>query len=289
MVTYIDHDIRSHHGKTIYMPEYMEGETGWGNLAIPNVYDAPDTVQKYPIGTALRCAERVYHYVKYGDDDSNAAGAGLGTGVEAGMLMSATGGKIASATVVTATAGESTITVTFAVDVVVNQFAGGYTFFSGVGSQWGCRVIGNTVAVTGASCVLTLEEPIPTFRAAVTTTNFSVCSSPWKDVVLHGGTSGEDYASAVGVFVGYSDENGQTLNVATEGLFGWIQTWGPTHMQANAFGGNATGERGAWANNKAFTAGGPDTTGMQYLGFLLHETVSGTNDDMPVVWLQLCP
>ena len=285
----INHDLRVVNGGTIAMPAYIEGETGWGNLAIPNVYATPDSIQQYPIGTAFREGERVYRYVKYGDDDSNAAGAGFGTGVEAGMLMSITAAKIASASVTTATAGATTITVKFGVDVTVNQLAGGYTFFSGIGSQWGCRVIGNTVALTGVNCVITLEQALPTTRVAISGTNFSVCKSPWKDVVLHGGTSNEDYASAVGVYVGYSDENGQTLNVATEGKWGWIQTWGPTHMQANAFGGNATGERGCWAMNKAFTAGAADTLGQQYLGFLLHETVSGTNDDMPIVWLQICP
>ena len=61
----VNHDIRSNQGRTIYMPEYYEGENGWGNLAIPNVYAADDATTLYPRGTRFVAGERSFYYSTY--------------------------------------------------------------------------------------------------------------------------------------------------------------------------------------------------------------------------------
>lgn len=60
-----NHDIRSNAGRTIYMPEYYRGEEGFGNLALPNVYNADDATALYPRGTKFVTGERVFFYGTY--------------------------------------------------------------------------------------------------------------------------------------------------------------------------------------------------------------------------------
>ncbi len=61
----VNHDIRSNAGRTLYMPEYYEGENGFGNLALPDVYAADDQTTLYPRGVKLVQGERVFYYGTY--------------------------------------------------------------------------------------------------------------------------------------------------------------------------------------------------------------------------------
>ena len=51
-------------GKTLYMPSFFEGEKGWGNLTLPNVYKA-DSIAQYPAGTKFQDGERIFYYDKF--------------------------------------------------------------------------------------------------------------------------------------------------------------------------------------------------------------------------------
>ncbi len=72
----VNHDLRSNHGRTIYMPEYYSGELGWGNLALPNVYAADDAITQYPRGTKLVMGDRVFFYGTYRGVRQSSASAG---------------------------------------------------------------------------------------------------------------------------------------------------------------------------------------------------------------------
>lgn len=80
-MTKTNHDLRSNHGRTIYMPEYCNGEVGWTNLELPNVYAADDAATLYPRGTRLVQGERSFYYGTY-----------LGVLANAGTSVSATNG-----------------------------------------------------------------------------------------------------------------------------------------------------------------------------------------------------
>lgn len=63
--TRVNHDLRSNHGRTLWMPEYFEGENGWTNLQLPNVYAADDQTALYPRGTRLTQGNRSFYYGTY--------------------------------------------------------------------------------------------------------------------------------------------------------------------------------------------------------------------------------
>lgn len=253
------------------------------------MFNIPTATAEYDVGTRGYADERAFRYVKFGDVDGSASvwASGTGTSVESGFLMASTSKKIESASVVTAVDGAYTITVTLGVDATLDEYAGGYTYFHSVGgAQWGCRVEGNTAATTGNNVVFTLEAPLPAFTGTISGTNFSVNKSPWMGVVAQSGGTNEVFSSVLGVFIQYSSG---TDTLTTEDYYGWIQTWGPVQMQADAFGGNATLERAVWAVGISFTAGSVPSNPNQYIGFLMQETASGTNADRPIVFLQICP
>lgn len=72
--TRTNHDLRSNQGRTLYMPEFYEGELGWENMKLPDVYAADDAIALYPREAKLVQGERVFRYGNYrGVRDTGAA------------------------------------------------------------------------------------------------------------------------------------------------------------------------------------------------------------------------
>lgn len=293
MTTIINHDLRVINGATITMPPYIGEQTGWGNLSVPNPFtSAPVTVAEYPIGTALRMDERAFRYVQFGahTGTSNYWTTQVGMPLETGMLMSCTSAVTASASIATTpVAGDTSIEAVMGVDCALDEYAGGYCYCHGIGNQWGCKITGNDAVLTGSTVTFDLEAPYPTgTNSALSGTNFSVNHSPWKAVVAHSGGYNLDFSSIIGVNIIYSYSSPTMSD-----KFGWIQTWGPCHVQANSFGGGSTSERTAYGRNVAVNFSPAAYSNMQIIGFLMQESAAtggtGTDVSRPYVWLQICP
>ena len=82
-----NHDLRSNAGRTIFMPEYYEGEEGFGNLNLPNIYAADDAIALYPRGTKLVMGERVFYYGTYRGVANTSAGVGAVTATDGDDLF----------------------------------------------------------------------------------------------------------------------------------------------------------------------------------------------------------
>lgn len=52
-------------GSTIIMPPWFRGELGWGNMALPNVYETDDAIQAYPAGTKFVEGDRTWFYARF--------------------------------------------------------------------------------------------------------------------------------------------------------------------------------------------------------------------------------
>lgn len=234
-VQYVNHDLRSYDGGTVYMPPYIGGEKGWGNLAIPDVHLA--TVdQRYPRGTMFRKGEYSWVHSK------------LKTTTRTGTQWGATGyggysqglglfsvAKPTTLTVVTGSAekGEYTITVD---SQDVNEFAGGLLSIFEAGLPLAIlRIISNTATV------FTLDGPLPTTYTASATAH--AVPSPYKDVVMAGINANADavFDYCPGIFISTVDESG---NVPAANDFVWLQTAGLCIMWASGtYEGDLGGER----------------------------------------------
>jgi len=240
MTTIINHDLRVVNGATITMPHYIENQDGWGNLTVPEmskIYGAThyDTVQLYPLGTKLEIGDRVWRYIKYGDQDAASVwGAGTGQALDNCCLMGSTALEV-STVMKTNAALDNPILITEAA-VSLNDFAGGYLVVQSGSKTWMGHILGNTASGTAEEVELTMETGCPFALTSSYTT--MITKSRYKDVVRHSGASAEMGYEVVGV------HNGTYSTADCEGYFGWIQTWGPTFMViATSHEGNAHAER----------------------------------------------
>lgn len=230
VVYHVNRDLRSYDGGTIYMPPYIGGELGWGNLAIPSVHVAT-AAQQYPRGTMFRKGEKAWVYTKlYTTTRTDAYGAytaGLG-------LFSVA--KPTTPTIVTGSAqlGESTVTVDAQ---TVNAFAGGLlTIFEAGQPVCILGIISNTATV------ITVDGKLPgTYTSSATC---RVVPSPYHDVVIAGPShSANSWDYCPGVFNSPLDEDG---NVAAINDFVWLQCAGLCNMWASGtYEGGDAGERAA--------------------------------------------
>lgn len=289
MTTIINHDLRCIDGKTITMPPYIGEQNGWGNLAIPNVYATPVATGLYPIGTAFRTDERAFRYVHFGltTGTTNAFTTQVGVPMETGYLMGCTSKPIASVSCTDPTHDAYEVVCVLGVDTTLDEYAGGYLYAHSIGNQFGCRITGNDAVTAGSNVTFDIEAPWPDTYEVLESTNLTVNHSPWRHVVAHSGGYNMSYNSVLGVQIIYN--HGTTPGHTFDNYYGWIQTWGPCHVQANMFGGTSVLERAVFARTMAADFA-PTTHGnQQYIGFLMQETASGTDADRPYVWLQLCP
>lgn len=140
--------------------------------------------------------------------------------------------------------GDKTVTTTTTVTVTANQYAGGFVTV-GVTPDLGASYrIKSHPAAVGAVVTLTLEEPLRT--AWTTATRADLVPNPWGAVIVCATTP-----SALPVGVAAND-------LAING-YGWIQTYGPCNVVADAAGvtvGNQVSVSNATAGNvEAYVSG----------------------------------
>ncbi len=215
----INSDLRSVDGQTIFLPQEVGGDTGAGNLALPNIYEE-DSVQKYPIGTRLEMGERVFRYYK--------AGAAI-TYLLAGICSydCRTGNTVDSYDTSQA-AGVGTVANPLKIDgtsdgvPAINAYAGHYVVIY-VSSTLGVRqmkVLSSSAAESASpyTVELVLDQPTPMAIAANTgcdlfPSRYADCRSAFQ------GQDGELSAN-------WNPVVGIPMAIMTSGRWGWCQTWG---------------------------------------------------------------
>ncbi len=268
-----NHDLRSNAGRTIYMPEYYEGENGFGNLAIPNVYAADDATTLYPRGTRLVQGERSFYYGTYrGKVDTNhSAGTVTATngddlafkllfsvayaqGYATGKLVRKIAGEIDVAVV------DTNADIGSNVERADNFYSGGW--ISGKDTtpaderMFSRRIVGHSFSATGSKTqkfwsdtnqadtvvdlsgssnvsILRLDQPVINSK---TTMAFRVHSLEWKHAIWQSDTG---YHMNHG-YLGACMHNDPTATRAV-----WMQTYGPMfcpHLHTAAFPGTATND-----------------------------------------------
>lgn len=236
MVTIINHDIRSVDGGTVYMPEYIGGEVGWGNLAIPDPY-VTSSVQHYPRGTMFRKGDRSWVHTKVSSTTNTGGYGGFSAVSATGLGMFSEAQDSATKTIDSGggVKGEYTLTVTDT--LTANEFAGGLLTIYEADKPIVCvRIISNTIKV------ITIDGKLPdTYTSS--STNVFVIKSPYRNVIRAGSAQNAAgvYDYCPGIFNSPLDENG---NAAAADDFVWLQTWGLCYTQASGtFEGSEEGER----------------------------------------------
>lgn len=236
MTTIINHDLRSADGGTIYMPPYIGGEVGWGNLARPDVFLAT-SVQHYPRGTMYRKGYNSWVHTKL--FTANATGDAFGStgygGISQGQGMFSIAKPSTNLTVDTATKGETTLKVTQT--VTANQYAGGYltVYESTALGMCFINIVSNTTNT------FTLDGKLP--ATYTSSANVYAVASPYMDVV---GTQNTQSANAArdycpGIFNSRYDENGDD---PAANDFVWLQCAGLAAMWVSGvYRGQLGGER----------------------------------------------
>ena len=265
------HKLIAKDGTVITMPSFIEGQEGYGNLALPTmaqIYGAThyDTNQKYPLGTRLEKGDRVWRYIKYGDQDAGAVwGAGTGQALDNCCLMGSTALEVATV-MKTNAALANPILITEAT-VALDDFAGGYLVVQSGSRTWMGHIVGNTASGTADEVELTMETGCPFALSSSYTTN--ITKSRYKDVVRHSGAVANMGYEVVGV------HNGTYSTADCEGYYGWIQTWGPTFMViSTAHLGDAHAERQLVCKNGAGQCEASTTN--QILGWYMQEYDAST-------------
>lgn len=270
MATYINHDIRSVDGKYIQMPPWVSGESGWGNLALPDVYFV-DQTQKYPLGTRYHNGDRTWVYTKLG-----ALSPGRDSYKRWLHYCLIGVNTINSATIVTATEGENTARTTMA-SVTADLYAGGYIcFYSATERTSMFQVLEHTLTTAApvGDVTFTFDGTLPSTYSASDTCN--VMKPLYAELILTGASGGRgssvSFEPFLGVLIAGEDADGTE---AAEGDFTWAQTWGPCFSTvSSAYAGSVAQERNAYfmsdgAHQVGDAAGSYDRYWCQQAGFLL--------------------
>ncbi len=269
----VNHDIRSNQGRTIYMPEYYEGENGWGNLVLPNVYSADDYPTLYPRGTRLVEGERSFYYGTYRGKADTTASAYTVTATDGDdlafkfLFSVAYNQAYATGKLVRKIAGEIDVAVVDTVDDggrADNWYSGGWISgkdstpadermfsrrieghsFSATGSKtqkfWHVANESNTIVDLSASSnvsVLRLDQPVINSK---TTMAFKVHTNEWKHAIWQSDTGYHMNASPLGACM----HNDPVAAAATQrGV--WMQTYGQMfcpHLHTANFPGTASND-----------------------------------------------
>ena len=223
-------DLRQVDGGTIYMPPWIEGEEGWGNLALPDPYVGGAT-QRYPRGTMFRKGNKSWVHTKLftttRTDDYGGVSGGLGlfsVAQDSSALSSPTGTK-----------GENTVTVTSSLGTA-NLYAGGILTLYEAGQP-----IVSMGIVSHTDTVITLDGNLP--GTYTTSATCHVVKSLYHDVVASGvsTSAGSAHDYCPGIHNAPLDESG---NRTTIDDFIWLQCHGPCFTWASgSYEGSEGGER----------------------------------------------
>ena len=222
MTTILNHDIRSVDGGTIYMPKWFQGQSGWGNLALPDVY-AAGTTGLYPSGTIYREGDRTFVYTKMGaTNDSAYRSAGYMLRTKAAYASTSSGMQ-------TAVADATSVVVNTGGAHVVDVYSGG--MLGVYGTSYGSRfIVASGVADTSTTVnydmTLTLDVGFPV--AMATTDNITLTPNIYDEVNAY---VTEEYSRYIGMIMHHQV-------TATE--FSWLQTGGCNGM--SFYWGSSTGD-----------------------------------------------
>ena len=193
-------------------PNVIYGKYGWEK--------SETSSQKHVLGTRMVLPDgRVYRYVET-----------AGTNIAGGAVVQAAAGTAAhdqDLIVVAASAGDTTVTINTSGTYTKDQYKDGYMHInSGTGAGEVYRIKSNT-AVSGATgMVLTLDEEdglATALTAGASNCEVGLSTNPYKDVIISPTT-------VTNVAVGVAP------TLLTADYYGWIQTWGPAAVLANAAG-----------------------------------------------------
>lgn len=282
MTTIINHDIRSVDGKYIQMPPWKEGQSGWGNLAIPSPYEEEDTAQ-YPVAARFKDGDRTWHYVQHGNAGArgrvlhsynaySTATSGSGTSRETGTIASA---AVIDATTITCT-DVGTITE-------ANLFAGGYAM---IYWEFLClRIESSTIEDASGEFTVTFDNPLPVAIDAASVV--SLYRNKYADV---------RYMN-VGAHLGFGSGVCVPTYTRTDEYYSWGQTWGPCGLAGVDNVGASIGERAIVADDGGsglVSISDVTSKSYQHIGYLIPYTGPSTSgQDQPgahlLVQLQLDP
>ncbi len=251
----INHDIRSVGGATLYMPAYYNGEVGWQNLSLPNIYNTDDASRKYPRGCKFVEGNRVFQYGTY-----NGVVTSTGTSVTATngddlggkfLFSYATQDDMANGLLVRKLTNElqiayqTTISKTPAARVE-DYYSGGWvcgkdTTPSDERPFWR-RIVRHEYDATGLKAqpfwntnskvnsyvdlssysqvsILHLDQPVINSKTSMATT---ICTHPYKEICWQNDTGYATYRQCVGACM----HNDPTATYST-----WFQTYGEMFSQ----------------------------------------------------------
>lgn len=251
------------------MPEYYEGENGFGNLALPNVYAADDATALYPRGTKLVQGERIFYYGTYRGVVNPGASAATVTATNGDdlafkvLFSVAYNQDMATGLLVRKIANELHIAYQTTVDDGAradNWYSGGYV--SGKDStpaderMFSRRIVKHEYAATGSKTqnfwntaneantvvdlssysevsVLELDQPVINSKTTMATV---IHQNPWKHAIWQNSTA----YIANHAILGACMHNDPTATRAV-----WMQTYGPMfapHYHAGTGVGTADNE-----------------------------------------------
>lgn len=216
--------------------------------------------QKHKIGTRMAFDDgRVFRYVEVG-----AADIAAGAIVQAPAAVAHHDVDLA---ITTAASGVTSVTVTLeGTASTANQYKDGYLFINdgGTGEGHVYKIASNAAGDSSSTCVITLEEDDETVTALTNGTHLAgLVVNPYSNVIISPTTVSN---MAIGV----------APRLLTTNYYGWIQTWGPAAVLANAAGVIGQHVRVGGAS----TAGGYED--MDFDG-------SGENEQLIGVQMQIAP
>lgn len=272
----INHDVRVVNGRTIYMPSWVDGQTGWANLALPDPSVA-DSTKKYPLGTRYVDGDRAFRYGYFaGTMNPDLACKDTQPQSVAYATIAAAAAQYATTVVIDVAATDG-----IAGDgaIAVNYLAGGYlVVFDASSKAFTRQIMSNTVTTGAGEMTLTLTDPIPV--ALVADTDHGECmANPYS--YLTASTS-----NAYGAFMGLP------LLVYTSGQYGWVQTWGPCWIAPQTAVGSGSNIRTCIFRHDGsideLDYNDANNSKGQIAGYVMSHAQAG-GQGAPFVWLMIAP
>ena len=247
-------------------PNVIYGKYGWEKVETSS--------QKHVLGTRMILPDgRVYRYSEVGAAD-----------IAGGAVVQAPAGTAADdqdKLVAAVSAGSTTVTLSQSLTITKDKYKDGYMHInSGTGAGEVYRIKSNTAVSSATGCVLTLDEEdglATALTAGASNCEVGLSVNPYSNVIISPTT-------VTNVAIGVAP------TLLTQEYFGWIQTWGPAAVLANAAGVIGQHVRVGGAS----TAGG--TEDMDFDGSNENEQLIGVQmliasaaADYALVFLQISP
>tara|TARA_R110002110_G_scaffold13210_3_gene63413 strand:- start:210 stop:965 length:756 start_codon:yes stop_codon:yes gene_type:complete len=177
--------------------------------------------QKHVLGTRMELPDgRVFRYSEIGGAD-----------IAAGAVVQAAAGVAAhdqDLVVAAASAGDTTVTLSGSLTITKDQYKDGYMHINSGAGRAGqiYRIKSNTAVASATGCVLTLDEEDgleTALTAGSGNTEVGLSVNTYSNVIISPTT-------VTNVAIGVAP------TILTSNYYGWLQTWGPASVLANAAG-----------------------------------------------------